>query len=77
MSDEQYRRKLQKEIYEYSEVERDAARNADLVPQGSWIYRLMKWVERVCREEREDRRDELREIYEEERLAKRADNQQH
>ena len=46
-------REINQEIYEYGEVERDAKRAADIMPQGSWIYRLMKWVERKCREERE------------------------
>lgn len=62
MSDETERRKLQKEIYEYGEVEREAARNADFVPQGGLMYRLMKWVERKCREERELLREELNEM---------------
>jgi hypothetical protein len=51
-------REINQEIYEYGEVERDAQRAADFMPQGSWIYRLMKWVERKCREERKALRDE-------------------
>lgn len=41
------------EIYEYGEVERDAKRLADFMPHGGWLYRLLKWIERISREERE------------------------
>jgi hypothetical protein len=64
-SDEQ--RKLQKEIYEYGEVEREASRTADFMPQGGWMYRVMRWVERTARQEREALRDELREMQQEQR----------
>jgi len=46
-------RKINTEIYEYGETERDAKHLAEFAPQGGWFYRLLKWVERQCREERQ------------------------
>ncbi len=47
-------KKIDREIYEYGEVERDAARTAQFVRPGGFLYRLFKWIERQCRQEREE-----------------------
>ncbi len=47
-------KKIDRDIYEYGEVERDAARSAQFVFHGGLLYRLFKWIERQCREEREE-----------------------
>lgn len=44
---------IDREIYEYGEVERDAARTAEFGTHGGLFYRFMKWIERQCRQERE------------------------
>lgn len=54
--------KLQKEIYEWGEVERDAAHEAQFTTPGGLLWRFFKWCERVARENREDaiaERDEI------------------
>ncbi|NKC04469.1 hypothetical protein [Brucella haematophila] len=51
-------RKLSGEIYEYGEIEREAAMLADFATQGGFWFRFWKWIERICREEREYRIDE-------------------
>ncbi|WP_420961139.1 hypothetical protein [Brucella sp. IR073] len=51
-------RKLTREIFEYGEIERDAARTADFTRHGGLWFRFFKWIERVCREEREARIEE-------------------
>ena len=56
-------KKIDRDIYEYGEVERDAARIADFAPQGGWFSRFYKWIESIAREEREDliqQRDDAR-----------------
>ena len=45
---------IDKEIYEYGEIEREAARSAEFATDGGWLYRFFKWIERQCREEREE-----------------------
>ncbi len=46
-------KKIDQEIYEYGEVERDAARTAEFATHGGIFYRFFKWIERQCRQERE------------------------
>lgn len=46
-------KEIDREIYEYGEVEREAARTAQFATHGGWFYRFFKWIERQCREERE------------------------
>jgi hypothetical protein len=47
-------KKIDRDIYEYGEVERDAARSAQFAPHGGLFYRFFKWIERQCRKEREE-----------------------
>jgi hypothetical protein len=44
---------IDREIFEYGEIEREAARTAEFTTRGGLFYRIFKWVERQCREERE------------------------
>ncbi|MGN8022083.1 hypothetical protein ACTJJ7_15375 [Phyllobacterium sp. 22229] len=56
-------KQIDRDIYEYGEVERDAALIADYAPHGGWFCRFYKWIEGIAREEREDliqQRDEER-----------------
>jgi hypothetical protein len=46
-------KKIDHDIYEYGEVERDAARTAQFFNVGGFWYRLMRWVERMAKGERE------------------------
>lgn len=45
-------------IYEFGEIERDAERIMQHVPEGGWMWRLFRWVARQAREEREALRAE-------------------
>lgn len=65
------RRKLQKEIYEWSDVEGDIQRTMQFAPVGGWWHRLFTWMANYARDEREFLREELRQLNEEERRAKR------
>lgn len=58
-------KKIDRDVYDWGEIERDADRAAQMVNEGSWAYRLLKWVERWARSEREGlivERDEERRI---------------
>lgn len=46
-------KKIDREIYEWGEVEREAAQTAEFATHGGIFYRFFKWIERQCRQERE------------------------
>lgn len=46
-------KKIDREIYEHGELEREAARTADIATHGGLFYRFFKWLERLIGKERE------------------------
>lgn len=69
LSDDEVR-EIQREIYEYGEIERDAARTRQFIPNVwpfRWLIRLLAWVEISAAREREHLRRALKELNEGER----------
>lgn len=69
LSDDEVR-EIQREIYEYGEIERDAARTRQFIPDVwpfRWIIRLLEWAEASAARERDYLCRALKELNEGER----------
>ena len=67
---EQLRRDLIEDIYEYSELEHEAASAQQFIPNVwpfRWLIRLLAWAETSAARERENLRQVLKELNEGER----------